>query len=485
MFFQLRIADRKIYSHGPWKRFDVLVALTNEALAVYRDSASYIISEREVPLSEIAAKHGSRVMKNTAALGALTHVLGLDPRHVEVEIRREFRRDEKISDANVEVFYKSHEYAKRIPRAYDVRRVSDPRLLMSGAEALALGAVMSGMQFYSAYPMTPASPILHWLAEEGHKYGVVVVQPEDEIAAIAMAIGASYAGVRAATGTSGGGFDLMHEAFGLAAMIEVPVVVFLAQRGGPSTGLPTETEQSDLRMALHPAHGEFPHAVIAPRWIDEGPYAVGKAFNIAERYQISVIVLVDLYYTESISTVDFNPGEFKSERGKILKSHIVREEYRRYKITESGVSPRSIPGTPGGMYIATSDEHDERGDIITDRHVPEVRKAMHQKRMKKLTQLAEEMEPPLVREGEVIAVAWGSTSMPLMDCGKVGLALFRDIYPLPKVNLPTGAREVVVVEVNYSGQFAEYLTSRGVRVDRRVLKWWGEPFSVDELRELL
>ncbi|AAL63563.1 2-oxoacid ferredoxin oxidoreductase alpha subunit [Pyrobaculum aerophilum str. IM2] len=492
MFYQIRVSDRKIYSHGQWRRVDVLIALNETALAAYRGMARYIISEKEVPLSEIATKHGNRIMRNVASLGALAALLGLNPKHIADQIRKEFgERGEKIAEANIAVLEDAYNFASsKFAPVAEVERLGDPRVLMSGAEALALGSVMSGMKFYAAYPMTPASPILHWLAEWGPKFGVAVVQPEDEIAAINMAIGASYAGVRAATGTSGGGFDLMHEAFGLAAMLETPVVVFLAQRGGPSTGLPTETEQSDLLMALSPSHGEYPHAVIAPRWIEEGLYAPAKAFNIAEKYQVPVIVLIDLYFTESLATVEFDPHRFKIERGELLQSPLVWEEYKRYKITESGVSPRTIPGVPGGMHIATSDEHDERGDVITDRHLPEVRRAMHDKRMRKLAKIAEEMEPPLIKsDGDIYAVGWGSTSMPLLDYSAergIGLALFRDLYPMrldswaERLN---SAKEVVVVEVNYRGQFADYLSSKGVKVTRRVLKWWGEPFSVDELRE--
>jgi Pyruvate:ferredoxin oxidoreductase and related 2-oxoacid:ferredoxin oxidoreductases, alpha subunit len=418
----------------------------------------------------------------------------LTPSHIAEQIKKEFgERGEKIAEANIAVLEDAYRHASgRFPPIAEVKKAGEPRLLLSGAEALALGAVMSGMKFYAAYPMTPASPILHWLAEWGPKFGVAVVQPEDEIAAINMAIGAAYAGIRAAVGTSGGGFDLMHEAFGLAAMIETPLVVFLAQRGGPSTGLPTETEQSDLNMALSPSHGEYPHVVIAPRWIEEGLYATAKAFNIAEKYQIPVIVLTDLYFTESLSTVEFDPTRFKIERGELAVGPLVWEEYKRFKITESGVSPRALPGTPGGMHIATSDEHDERGDIITDRHMPDTRKAMYAKRMRKLNKVLEEMESPeLLGDGERYVAAWGSTAMPLLDYAsgkKIGLALFRDLYPLPLdswVERLNSAKEVTVVELNYTGQFANYLASKGVKVDRRVLKWWGEPFSIDELEEWL
>ncbi|ABO07988.1 2-oxoacid:acceptor oxidoreductase subunit alpha [Pyrobaculum calidifontis] len=493
MFYQVRVSDEKIYSHGTWRSYDVLVALNDKALQAHRGGARHVISESEIPFTEIAVKHGDRIMRNTAALGALAALIGMELTPIEGVIRREFgERGEKIAEANIAVLRAAYDAAlKRLGSVYEVKRVGEPRVLMSGAEALAVGAVMSGMKFYAAYPMTPASPILHWLAEWGPKFGVAVVQPEDEIAAINMAIGAAYAGVRAAVGTSGGGFDLMHEAFGLAAMIETPLVVFLAQRGGPSTGVPTETEQSDLLMALSPSHGEYPHVVIAPRWIEEGLYATAKAFNIAEKYQVPVIVLVDLYFTESLATVEFDPHRFKIERGELLQGPLVWEEYKRYKIAESGVSPRALPGTPGGMHIATSDEHDERGDVITDTHQPAIRKAMHQKRMVKLTKIVEEMEPPMIQEGDVVALAWGSTAMPLLDYAKgrkVGLALFRDLYPLSVdgwAQRLNEAKEVVAVELNYRGQFAEYLASKGVKVTRRVLKWWGEPFSIDELGEWL
>ena len=494
MFYQIRVSDRRIYSHGRWKTYDVLLALNDSSLSAYRSGARYVISEKEIPLTEIAAKHGNKIMRNVAALGGLAALIGLDTSHIAEQIRREFgERGEKIAETNIAVLEEAYRYAGgRFSPVAETKKIGEPRLLMSGAEALALGAVMTGMRFYAAYPMTPASPILHWLAEWGPKFGVAVVQPEDEIAAINMAIGAAYAGVRAATGTSGGGFDLMHEAFGFAAMIETPVVVFLAQRGGPSTGLPTETEQSDFNMALSPAHGEYPHVVIAPRWIEEGLYASAKAFNIAEKYQMPVIVLVDLYFTESLSTVEFDLTRFKVERGELAAGPLVWEEYKRYKITESGVSPRAIPGTPGGMHVATSDEHDERGDVITDRHMPEIRKAMHAKRMRKLAKVLEEVEPPdLLGDGERYVVAWGSTAMPLLDYTaerKIGLALFRDLHPLPLdswVERLSSAKEVVAVELNYSGQFASYLVSKGVRMDRKVLKWWGEPFSVDELEEWL
>jgi 2-oxoglutarate ferredoxin oxidoreductase subunit alpha len=509
MFYQIRASDRKIYSHGNWNSYDVLVALNKNALAAYEGRARYVIydaadrqspqraGEVPVPLTEYALKAGNKIMRNTVAVGALMGLLGVDLSILAELLRREFgEKGEKIAEQNIQAAEMGMRHAaKAAGSVWGLSKAGERRLLMSGAEALAVGSILAGMRFYAAYPMTPASPIMHFLAEAGPKFGVAVVQAEDEIAAMNMVVGASFAGVRAATGTSGGGFDLMHEGFGLAAMIETPAVVFLSQRGGPSTGLPTETEQADLLMSLAPSHGEYPHAVIAPYSIEDGLYAAAKAFNVAEKYQMPVVVLTDLYFNESLATVDdIDWGRFKIERGQLVTSPVVWEEYKRYKLTDDGVSPRTVPGIPGGMHVATSDEHDERGDVITDRHLPEVRRAMHDKRMRKLAKVAEEMEGPAsFGSGEIALVAWGSTAMPVLDLlsqrRDLGAVVYRDLYPLNReaaAKALDGGRALIDVELNREGQLALYLKRElGVEFKRRVLKWWGEPFSVDELSELV
>ncbi len=509
MFYQIRASTTKIYSHGRWSSFDVLVALNKNALVAYEGGAKYLIydsadrstpqrrGEVPIPLADYALKAGNKIMRNTVAVGALMGLLGIDISVLADLLKREFgEKGEKIAEQNIQAAQMGFDHAvKAVGSALGFGKVGEPKLLMSGAEALAVGSILAGMRFYAAYPMTPASPIMHFLAEVGPKFGVAVLQAEDEIAAMNMVIGASFAGVRAATGTSGGGFDLMHEAFGLAGMIEAPAVVFLSQRGGPSTGLPTETEQADLLMALSPSHGEYPHAVIAPYTIEDGLYAVAKAFNLAEKYQIPVIVATDLYFNESLTTVDdIDWKRFKIERGELVTSPVVWDEYKRYKLTETGVSPRAIPGILGGMHVATSDEHDERGDVITDRHLPEIRKAMHDKRMRKLAKVVEEMEGPAVfGSGEIALVTWGSTAMPLLDLASlerdVEVIAFRDIYPLNKeaaLRALDGAKALIDVELNYEGQLALYLKRElGVELKMKILKWWGEPFSLDELSELV
>ncbi|MFB6490909.1 MAG: 2-oxoacid:acceptor oxidoreductase subunit alpha [Thermoproteus sp. AZ2] len=510
MFYQIRVSDSKIYSHGRWGSYDVLVALNKNALAAHEDKATYVIydsadratpkgkGEVPVPLTDLALKAGNKIMRNTVAIGALLGLLGVGLGPLADLIRAEFgEKGEKIAEQNIQAAQMGLDAAQKLAgiKAEFAKR-GEPKVLMSGAEALAIGSLLSGMRLYVAYPMTPASPIMHFLAEVGPKFGAAVVQAEDEIAAINMTIGAAYAGVRAATGTSGGGFDLMHEGLGLAAMIETPVVVFLSQRGGPSTGLPTETEQSDLLMSLSPSHGEYPHVVIAPYTIEDGLYAAAKAFNIAEKYQVPVIVATDLYFNEALTTIDdVDWSKFKIERGELVTSPVVWEEYKRYKLTETGVSPRTIPGVPGGMHIATSDEHDERGDVITDRHVPELRKAMHEKRLRKLKAIEEDMAAPVVAGSagtSMALLAWGSTAMPILDLLSVrrdlSAVIFRDIYPLNKeaAAKALGGVKLIDVEVNHEGQLALYLKRElGVDVDRKVLKWWGEPFSVDELMELV
>lgn len=509
MFYQVRISDEKIYSHGRWNSYDILIALNKNALSAHGARAKYVVYDAAdgqsrggglaAPLTDFASKAGNKIMRNTAAVGALLGLLGVDLKTLADLLKEEFgEKGEKIAEQNIQAAQMGFDYASKYAGVKaEVVKVGEPKLLMSGAEALAVGALLSGMKFYAAYPMTPASPIMHFLAEAGPKFGVAVVQAEDEIAAMNMVIGASYAGVRAATGTSGGGFDLMHEAFGLAAMLEIPAVVFLSQRGGPSTGLPTETEQADLSSALSPSHGEYPHAVIAPYLIEDGLYAAAKAFNIAEKYQVPAVVATDLYFNESLSTVDdVDWSKFKAERGELVTSPVIWEEYKRYKLTDSGISPRAIPGVPGGMHVATSDEHDERGDIITDKHLPEVRRAMHEKRMKKIKLIEEEMEPPVFAgssDRKELLITWGSTAMPVLDLLKarhdLSALIFRDLYPLNKeaaLKALGGGGALVDVEVNYAGQFAAYLRRElGIDVDRKVLRWWGEPFSVDELAELV
>jgi 2-oxoglutarate ferredoxin oxidoreductase subunit alpha len=376
-------------------------------------------------------------------------------------------------------------------------------MVMSGNQAFALGALAGGCRFISAYPMTPATSIIEWMAKREHQFGVVTKHAEDEIAAVCMAIGANFVGARAMTATSGGGFALMSEALGLAGMCEVPLVLFEAQRGGPSTGLPTRTEQSDLLFVLHASQGEFPRLVLAPGTIEECFETGWQAFNLAERYQTPVIVLSDQLLAACIRTIEQEAIDFDKveiDRGRLLTDvelDGLTEPYKRHLFTEDGISPRARPGHPNAVYATASDEHDEFGRITEEMHN---RREMMQKRMQKQDTSRQEIDPPLrygPDEAPIILVGWGSTYGVLRETvdrldGQARQVHFRDLWPFPaeaaKEALEGG--KVVVVENNYAGQFRRLLQSETcLQVDHTVLRYDGRPFSpqdvIAELEEVL
>jgi 2-oxoglutarate ferredoxin oxidoreductase subunit alpha len=434
------------------------------------------------------------VMQNTVLLGALAFLLGAPWDVFEGSIRAQFgKRKAELSDLNVTVARRGWEYAQKnfapaghIALSGDGRR----RMVMTGNQAVALGAVAGGCKFYSAYPMTPASSIMHWLAPRAPRYGMIMKQSEDELAAINMAVGAGYAGVRAMVGTSGGGFALMTEAIGMAGMIEAPVVAVLSQRGGPSTGLPTKTEQGDLFQALGASQGEYPKAILAPLDPVDAYYSTIEAHNLAEKYQMPVIVILDLYLSER-----------NIERGEVVSS--VEGDFLRYRDTPSGVSPRALPGTPGGEHVAVSDEHNEQGVLISDWYGnPSMRTKMMEKRMRKLDGARRDtVERAFLCEGpegaDITLVGWGSTYQILEEARQaleaaghsVRLMQFRTLWPFPSQSaLPIlrSAKRVVCVENNYGGLLARLIRQEtGVSIPFAVHKFDGEPFSIEPLSRAL
>jgi len=365
-------------------------------------------------------------------------------------------------------------------------------MLISGNKALSLGALAAGMQFYTAYPMSPATSILEYLAQQAQEAGIVVEQAEDEIAAINMAIGASFAGGRAMTATSGGGFSLMVEALGLAGMAEIPLVVVNAQRPGPVTGLPTRTEQSDLQFIISASQGEFPRMVIALRNHADAFYQTIRAFNMAEKYQIPVVILTDQYLADTTASVPlFDMGKVPPYQPEPAP---IEGEYARYRYTDSGISPRRYPGDPQAIVSADSDEHDEHGRIIED---SETRIRMMQKRMGKLDLLAQEVQEPdwLGDENsEVLLVGWGSMHGPLAEAvallnsrsGRRHAALvFGDLWPLPQKLLrraADSARTVINVEQNYTGQLARLIRQEtGIAMDAGILRYDGRQLTGEEI----
>jgi 2-oxoglutarate ferredoxin oxidoreductase subunit alpha len=461
-----------------------------------------------IPMGELTADlPRNSVMQNMVLLGALAFLLRFPWEAFEGSIRTQFgKRKAELSDANATVARRGWEFAEKnfqppehITLAPDGRR----RIVITGNQAAGLGAVAGGCKFYSAYPMTPASSIMHWLAPRASRYGMLMKQTEDELAAINMAIGAGYAGVRAMVATSGGGFALMTEAVGMAGMIEAPVVAVLSQRGGPSTGLATKTEQGDLFQALGASQGEYPKAVLAALDPVDAYYTVIEALNLAEKYQMPVIVLMDLYLSERNVVVDpesFNP-RVPIERGEVVRE--IQGEYLRYRDTPSGVSPRVLPGTPGGMHIASSDEHNEAGVLVSDWYTnPSMRTKMMEKRMRKMEGVRRDTEErAFVREGpeeaELTIVGWGSTCQILEEARRrltdgghpANLIQFRTLWPFPERRaspLLRAAKRIVCVENNYGGLLARLIRQEtGVTVPYAVHKFDGEPFSLEPLGQAL
>ncbi len=514
-FFSVRIARRPLYTHT--EPIHLLLALDQETVrrhigavvsggAVAYDEKDGLpdiprrpdVGYFPIPLSRLAEeKGGNVVMRNTLLFAVAAGLIGFDPAHVEGVARDNFaRKGQAVVDANLRVIQAGVEAARPFMADFPFRMEAvpnaPPRLLLNGNQAFAMGALAGGCRFVSGYPMTPGSPVLEWMAAHAEEYGIVTLQVEDEIAALCMAIGAGYAGVRAMAPTSGGGFSLMVEAMGLAGMTEVPVVVYEAQRPGPSTGLATRTEQGDLLFALHASQGEFPRIILAPGTIEQSFEAGWRAFNFAERYQTPVVVLSDHYLANMVRDVapqDLDLDAVVIDRGETLtgaEQNALEGEYRRHRFTESGVSPRAIPGHPKAIYASSSDEHDEYGHIEEN---AENRRRMQEKRMRKLETARTEMRLPTrygADDPDLTLIAWGSTYGPLREAvdrlnakgRRAQMLHFTDIWPVPAGVEGMLVGETVAVENNYSGQFADLLRmATGHTVSRRILKWDGRPLS--------
>ncbi len=371
------------------------------------------------------------------------------------------------------------------------------RMLLSGNEAIALGAMAAGCKFMAAYPMTPTTPIMEYLAAKAKDYGLVVVQAEDEIAAIHMAIGAGYAGVRAMTATSGGGFCLMVEGLGLAGMTETPIVIVEGQRAGPAIGLPTRTEQGDLEFIIHASHGEFPRAVLAPSTVEDAFWLTIKAFNLADKYQIPVILVTDHHLATCYSTVEkFDLSKIKIERG-LLYNQGEPANYKRHLITDSGISPRAFPMQGKSLVVTDSDEHDETGHPIED---AETRTRMMQKRMRKMKSLKQEISAPEIygsSKPDVTLVSWGSTygaareAVDMLSRKKVSANLVNliELWPFPTetmTRIMSSARKTYVIESNATGQLAHLMCAEtGKKPTGNILKYDGRPITPEYIiREL-
>ncbi len=457
-----------------------------------------------LPVPQLTAAYKDLpVMQNTVAVGAATFLIGLDMTGLESVIASTFaKKGETVIRSNVEAAKAGYEYAKKnlAPLPTKLSKTDAKRALVTGNETLAMGAAAAGCQFYCAYPMSPATGVLHWMAAHAEKLGICVKQLEDEIAVVNMAIGANHAGVRAMCATSGGGFALMTEAIGMSAMIETPLVVINVMRAGPSTGVPTKTEQGDLNQAIGASQGDFPRIILAPTSIPESFAMVGQAFNLADHYQCPVIVLSDLLISEGNETVDVSilEQEIPIDRGEVIRPTDAAAasgdgSYLRYADTESGISPRALPGTPNHLYVSGTDEHDEDGVLVSDVYTdPTIRKKMVEKRTRKMKTALSRIPAPKLSgpaKADVTLVGWGSTwgviaeaALRLNASGvTVNHLQINCLVPFhvdAVTQALSGAKKIVVVENSEAGQFARHLRAEtGITAHAHVRKYDGEPFE--------
>jgi len=437
-----------------------------------------------------------------AALGVLGGLLGLDHQVADQLVRDNFARmGAEVLERNRRALAAGFEWTSG--RQTPLRRLSPapeprpPRLMFNGNEALVLGALSAGLRFYSFYPMTPSTPIALHLAACAARMGLVVEQGEDEIAAINMALGASFAGAPAMVGTSGGGFALMAESVSLAGITETPIVIVVGQRPGPATGLPTRTEQGDLEFVLHAGHGEFPRAVFAPGDVAQCFHLTRRALQTAEEYQTPAFVLTDLYLADCYQAVPpFALDELPAYVPR-LEQQPAALPYQRYAFTDSGISPRLLPGLSEHLVVADSDEHDEAGHLTEDLSI---RKRMVEKRLRKGAGLRQQVLAPEYcgdERPELLLVCWGSTRGAVLEAAAglraTGLRTaslhFAQVWPLaPEQFLPRleQAAEVVCVESNATGQFARLLRREtGFHVAGHVHRYDGLPITPEFIRRAL
>ncbi len=441
---------------------------------------------------------GNRLFANTIAAGAILGLLDVS-KEIGIHYLRNFfrRKGQEIVDGNIEAFEKGFTFGSHVAYQEDITVTLKPKddvedyIFLSGAEAVGLGALGGGCNFISSYPMSPATGILTFLAQNGKECGVLVEQATDEIGAINMTLGASYAGARGIVTTSGGGFDLMTETISLSAMTETPIVVHIAQRPGPATGLPTRTAQEDLAIARHAGHGEYMRAIYTPGTPDQMYDLTAHALDVADKYQIPAFVLTDQMMMDSLYCAPESSFRSRPITHYVTKT---KEDYKRYELTKDGLSPRGIPGHGEGFIHADSDEHDEEGRITED--MDGLRMEMTRKRLFKRKELLVDaaLAPDVIKakKSDTLIICWGSTKNVVEEAienaalDHVTVAHFRQVYPLHKsvAELMSTHRKVVVLEGNATGQFADILeVETGEVVHERIGKWNGEPFSVEELTQ--
>jgi 2-oxoglutarate ferredoxin oxidoreductase subunit alpha len=516
-FFTIRVAQEPVYALADGVH--LLLALDLETVrrhvddmveggAVVYDSRDELPEELTrpdvnffaVPLRADADRIGGQpIMRNTLSLGIAARLLGFDASYNESVIRDNFiTKGEDVVNANLKVnaagVRAAEVFAADFPFTLgDADDGGSDRICLNGSEAFAMGALAGGCRFSSGYPMTPGSPVLQWFAVHADAFGAVTKHAEDEIAAINMALGASLMGARALVPTSGGGFSLMVEATGLAGITETPVVIYNAQRPGPATGMPTRTEQGDLLFMIYASQGEFPRFVLAPGYHEECFDVGWKCFNMADRWQTPVMVLSDQFLADSFRTVERSALDFDAveiDRGELLADEdldALEGEYLRYRVTESGVSPRALPGHPHAVWVTAGNEHAEDSSISED---PANRVEQNNKRLRKTVGMRKEVPPPELygpEDAPLTLVCWGSTYGPVREAvdvinhggdGRANMVHFSGLEPFPPdaEALLADAENFIAVEMNATGQLETLIRARtGMEVDGAIRKYDGRP----------
>jgi len=504
--FDLECVEKHIEEMRPggFVIFDSTSEQLNEA--VRRDDVYFY----EVPLAKIAKEQlGLELVRNTISLGVLAQLTGMEPEIVRALVTRQYeRKGEKVVGQNIAAVEAGENYVKQHferPSGYGLKARPDVnRLIMMGNDAIGYGALAAGCRFMAGYPITPATDILEWMAKHAPKYGGVVVQAEDELAAINMIIGAAWAGTRSMTATSGPGQALMTEGIGLAGVTETPIVIVECARAGPSTGMPTKTEQSNLNHLIFSGHGEIPKVVLAPGTVEESFYLTVAAFNLAEKYQLPVFIISEQALCQSKETTPrLDISAVTVDRGKLhLNGALEFGKYKRFEFTDDGVSPRAIPGTEGGMHLVPGSEHNDAG-VITEDASNRVR--IMDKRMQKLESMKRDLPKPNVlgdRTAKVAFIGYGSNRGPIAESQdrlaaagvKTRFLQLRTLWPFPEAEVREfvkGADHIFVVENNMTGQvdrLVRYVTGPLPNL-HRVLKYSGRPFRpieiIDAVRSVL
>ena len=522
-FLTIRSSDGPVRSMGD--KLDVLIPLNQDSmerhLQLLKAGACAIYDNEKVkpgpaaegvqfcpmPIKELTK--GNKLAANTAALGATLQLLGIESEALEAVVTRQFKKKgDTVVAENIAIARAGYDYAAQNFKAFPWKAPRGPKPLgvITGNQATAMGGAAAGVKFYAAYPMSPSTGVLMWMAAHARQLGIMVRQVEDEIGVMNMVIGAAHAGCRAMCATSGGGFALMTEAIGMAAMIETPVVCVDVQRGGPATGIPTKTEQGDLWQVLGAGQGDYPRIIVAPSDQLDLFKTIPELFNLCDKYQCPGLVLADLLISEGTSSID--PGDLdfhvKIDRGQLIVPNGAGENvslgsgygdnaYWRYRNTESGISPRAVPGVPGHIFVAATDEHDEDGTLISDEFTnPHKRRMMVEKRARKMQTAIHDISPPELvgpENAAVTLVGWGSTHGVIREAveklaGEEGIVASQlhlkwmvPFHVAEVSRILSRSQKVIIVENNYSGQFARYLRSEtGFDAHGHIRKYDGEPF---------